>query len=223
MSTSFQYVFIHFLWILNFSGFERSFFWYGWKKHPFTSPDFCLRTNVFSEKNSKFVSFFALWAKDFHTLEANVPAVFSNLRCTLPEKVFGRKFSWKKTAFNFFLALWATRFQTLSGFSPQALHKIHFSYLKQMSESKIVWKTKSFVFFTVLWGRFSHFRQRCWVSFLTSALKPCRILFSLFSSFFCGFWTCQNLNQVLSVKMAKTQFYQSRFSFEDKCLFEKKL
>ena len=168
--------------------------------------------------------FFALWAKDFHTSDVNVSAVFSNLRCTWPEKVFGRKFSRKKTAFNFYSdikhnvsRISATFFRRL------AFHKIHFSFLEQNVGVKNCLKNKEFIFFTILWGRFSHFRQMGWVSFLTTALKPCQRLFSIFSSTFCGFWNFQVLNEVFLVWMEKASFYQSRFLFEDKCFFEKKL
>ena len=66
------------------------------------------------------------------------------------------------------------------------------------------------------------FQTKCWVSFLTTALKPCRILLSLFSSTFCGLWTCQILNGVLLLRVPKASNYQSRFLFEDKCFFWKK-
>ena len=200
--------------------FWTKFFWYGWKKHHFTSPDFCLRTNVFLKKTIN-LSFFCTLGKRLSHVGGKRSGSLLEFALYVTRKSFWKKIFLEKNCLQLFFRLWAKHFQTLGGFSRQALHKIHFSILEQMSESKIVWKTKSFVFFTVLWGRFSHFRQRCWVSFPTSALKPCRILFSLFSSFFCGFWTIQVLNEVLLVWMEKASFYQSRFLFEDKCFSEK--
>ena len=200
--------------------FWTKFFWYGWKKHHFTSPDFCLRTNVFLKKTIN-LSFFCTLGKRLSHVGGKRSGSFLEFALYVTRKSFWKKIFLEKNCLQLFFRLWAKHFQTLSGFSRQALHKIHFSILEQMSESKFVWKTNSFVFFTVLWGRFSHFRQRCWVSFPTSALKPCRILFSLFSSFFCGFWTIQVLNEVLLVWMEKPSFYQSRFLFEDKCFSEK--
>ena len=69
-------------------------------------------------------------------------------------------------------------------------------------------------------GRFLHFRQRCWVSLFTKALSPCRSLFSIFASIFCGFWRYQILNEVLLVRMAKASVYQSGNFLQDKCFFE---
>ena len=155
----------------------------------------------FLKKNYKlviFLFFFALWAKDFHTSDVNVSAVFSNLRCACPERVFGRKNSWKKTAFNFCFDFRQNLSRLSAVFFGFAFHNFHFSFLEQNVAAKNCLKNKEFsIFFTILNGRFSHFRERCWVSFLTAALKPCRSLFSMFSYTFCGFWTCQVLNEVL--------------------------
>ena len=146
MSKTSQFVFIHFLWILNMSDSELSSFG-KIGKSIILPARFLFEDKCFFEKNYKFVICFALWANDFHTSDTNVPAVLSNSHCTWPDKVFGRKFSWKKTAFNFFLnfeqnvsRLSAVCFQRL------AFLKIHFSILEENVGVKNCLKNKGYSF-----------------------------------------------------------------------------
>ena len=93
--------------------------------------NFCLRTMFFFGKNYKFVIRFALWAKDFHTSDTNVPAFFSNSRSTWPEKFFGKKISWKKAAFNFYFDFRQNVSRLSAVFFGLAFHKFRFSFLEQ--------------------------------------------------------------------------------------------
>ena len=75
--------------------------------------------------------FFALWAKEFLTSDVNITAVFSNLRCTCSEEVFGRKFSYNKTFFNFYSDFEQNVSRLSAVFFGLAFRNFHFSFLEQ--------------------------------------------------------------------------------------------
>ena len=141
VSKSSQFVFILLLWILNMSEFEPSSFNKNEKKIILPARFFVWGQLFFSKKTTN-LSFFALRAKDFHTSDVNVSAVFSNLRCTSSERVFGRKFSWKKLPSTFNLTLG----RTFPDFEQSSLDlrftNFIFLFSNKMMESQIVWTTK---------------------------------------------------------------------------------
>ena len=144
MSKSFQYVFLHLLWILNMSGFERSSL-VRMAEASFYQSRIFLGTNFFWWKNYIFVIFWCCG-----------PNTFTRRRWTFRQSspicvfVF-RKSSWKKTFlektfFNFYSDFEQNVFRLSA-----VLHNLHFTkfifyFQNKMLESKKYWEKKSLVF-----------------------------------------------------------------------------